>query len=84
MGMFDSVQVPCPKCKRIEEFQSKSGDCILEVYTLENVPANVVLGINRHSPYECRECKTKFAVRVKVKCEVVTYDEFPERGLEHG
>ncbi|WP_156829747.1 hypothetical protein [Methylovulum miyakonense] len=50
MGMFDSVYVPCPKCGELNEFQSKGGDCLLNEYTLENAPANVLLDINRHSP----------------------------------
>ena len=62
MGMFDSVFVPCPKCKTKQEFQTKSGDCILGRYTLENAPKDVMLDINRHSPYTCRNCGTKFKV----------------------
>ena len=62
MGMFDSVFVPCPKCKTKQEFQTKSGDCILGRYTLKNAPMDVMLDINRHSPYICRSCGTKFKV----------------------
>ena len=62
MGMFDSVFVPCPKCGREEEFQTKSGDCILGRYTLENAPKDVMWDINRHAPYTCSKCGTKFMV----------------------
>ena len=53
MGMYDSIYVHCPKCGECIEFQSKSGDCILEVYTLENCPEDVLANANRHSPMEC-------------------------------
>src|SRR4051812_14264127 len=55
MGCFDSVMVPCPDCKRPLEFQSKSGDCSLSSYTLEDAPADVMTDVNRHAPI-CCEC----------------------------
>lgn len=65
MGMFDTVKVPCPVCKTLENFQSKSGDCVLGEYDLDRAPANVLMDVNRHSPYTCRSCGTKFEVEVK-------------------
>lgn len=65
MGMFDTVKVPCPVCNTIEDFQSKSGDCLLWEYELHDAPADVLMGVNRHSPYTCRSCGTKFEVEVK-------------------
>ena len=35
MGMYDSVWVKCPKCGEENEFQSKSGECILGFYNLQ-------------------------------------------------
>jgi uncharacterized Zn-finger protein len=64
MGMFDSVYVPCPKCGALNEFQSKGGDCLLNEYTLENAPANVLLDMNRHSPATCQNCGTKYEVKL--------------------
>lgn len=66
MGMFDSVYVPCPKCGELNEFQSKGGDCLLNEYTLENAPANVLLDMNSHSPVTCRICETKYEVKLTV------------------
>lgn len=64
--MFDSIMVNCPKCGKENEFQSKSGDCGLDVYTLENCPDDVMIDINRHSPYYCK-CGTYFEVDIPSK-----------------
>jgi RNase P subunit RPR2 len=61
MGMFDTVLVPCPNCGKKEEFQSKSGDCILQLVELDKCPDDIFADINRHSPYTC-ECGCKFRV----------------------
>lgn len=66
MGMFDIVNVPCPVCKTVLKFQSKGGDCILKEYELNDVPSDVLSDINRHSPYICHSCGTKFAVEVEI------------------
>jgi len=50
MGMFDSVWVPCPKCGAGVEFQTKSGDCAMRSYELDEAPIAVLGGI--------RECET--------------------------
>lgn len=61
MGMYDTVMVPCPKCGAKAEFQSKSGQCRLDVYELDEAPADVLYDVNRHAPATC-ECGTKFEV----------------------
>jgi len=53
MGMYDTVLVKCPKCGKEHEFQTKSGECFLDVYTLKDCPDDVILNINRHSPCAC-------------------------------
>ena len=69
--MFDSVIVPCPSCGTEAEFQSKSGPCLLDTYTLDEVPADVLLDVNRHGPETCK-CGVKFCVKFKIKpAEVV-------------
>lgn len=62
MGLYDTVMVPCPDCGHKEEFQSKSGECILSYFELEDCPFDVMIDINRHSPYTCHECRTMFQV----------------------
>lgn len=66
MGMFDSVMVPCPTCGIEQEFQSKGGGCDLAIYTLADAPPDVLSDINRHAPYTCGECGTKFSATVRV------------------
>lgn len=65
MGMFDTVMVPCPTCGEQAEFQSKGGKCLLETFTLEEAPDDVLLDVNRHSPVRCSKCKTQFGVAVE-------------------
>ena len=43
MGMYDTVRVPCPKCGTREDFQSKSGECNLDVFPLEKAPKSVLI-----------------------------------------
>lgn len=64
MGVYDSVWVNCPKCGTENEFQTKSGDCLLENYNLENCPDDVLADVNRHSPCKC-ECGTLYEVNIK-------------------
>ncbi len=66
MGMFDTIMVKCPKCGEEHEFQSKSGECILDVYTLDNCPDDVMADVNRHSPCDC-DCGEKFKVDIPTK-----------------
>ena len=76
MGMFDIVFVPCPKCGRKEEFQTKGGDCILGRYTLKNAPKDVMSDINRHAPYTCSKCGTKFKVNENSRSVEIIIKEF--------
>jgi predicted RNA-binding Zn-ribbon protein involved in translation (DUF1610 family) len=62
MGCYDTVLVPCPECGEIEYFQSKGGDCLMRDFTLDECPTDVLTDINRHAPYECQRCGTKFEV----------------------
>jgi len=75
MGVFDTVIVACPNCGKIHDFQSKGGYCLLNVYNLEDCPDDVMMDVNRHSPYEC-SCGVLFEVdeqaRQAVKIEFDT------------
>jgi len=77
MGMYDSVNVPCPKCGTESEFQSKGGDCLLNVYTLDNCPMDVLSDVNRHAPNDCEKCGTRFYVKIQGRSEVWS-DELPD------
>lgn len=65
MGVYDTVEVPCPECGRIEYFQSKSGKRLMANYTLQDVPDDVLKDINRHAPCKCIDCQTLFFVGTK-------------------
>ena len=64
--MYDTVIVKCPKCGTEHEFQSKSGECFLGVYTLENCLDDVMVNVNRHSPYDC-DCGAVFEVDISTR-----------------
>ncbi len=66
MGMFDSVWVKCPNCGIYNEFQSKSGECILANYNLDECPDDVLEDVNRHSPCVC-DCGVSYSVDIKTK-----------------
>ncbi len=75
MGMYDSVMVNCPKCGEEHEFQSKSGECLLDVYTLENCPDDVMVNVNRHSPCQCN-CGFNYEVDIENRKAVMATDDF--------
>lgn len=66
MGLYDTVIVPCPECGKKEEFQSKSGQCYLQVVKLEECPVDILADVNRHSPYNC-DCGTVFEVDLSTR-----------------
>lgn len=74
MGKFDSVWVKCPKCETENEFQTKSGECLLVSYTLENCPADALENVNRHSPCYC-ECGAIYEVDVEKRKAVLIEDK---------
>ena len=73
--MYDSVMVKCPKCGKENEFQSKSGECLLDVYTLENCPNDVMVNVNRHSPCKCN-CGFNYEVDIENRKAVMATDDF--------
>ena len=66
MGCYETIEVPCPKCGEIEYAQSKSGPCVMTNYKLNNVPVDVLQGINRHAPFKCHKCHTYFHVEFSI------------------
>lgn len=60
MGMFDRVWIPCPQCHKEHEAQSKWGECTLQDYYLDNVPAHVMEGAGRE--FTCEHCGCQFKV----------------------
>lgn len=81
MGMYDSVMVKCPKCGKENEFQSKSGECLLNVYTLENCPNDVMVNVNRHSPFKCN-CGFNYEIDIENRKAVISTDDFKKESKE--
>jgi predicted RNA-binding Zn-ribbon protein involved in translation (DUF1610 family) len=61
MGMLDFITFDCPNCGTEIKAQSKSGECMCDVYHYDNVPADVAEDANRHAPYECESCGRKYS-----------------------
>ena len=64
MGMYDTVMVRCPQCGTPAGFQSKSGSCDLETFSLDEAPDDVLRDVNRHSPATCMKCGARFGVEL--------------------
>lgn len=64
--MFDTVLIPCPKCGKNHNAQSKGGDCMMHVYDIDDAPADVMSDVNRHAPFTCENCGQHFTIRVKL------------------
>lgn len=64
MGVYDIVNVPCPSCGEKAEAQSKGGACELVTYELHKAPEDVLSDVNRHAPFDCRECGQRFQVNM--------------------
>jgi len=78
MGMFDTILVPCPTCGERSEFQTKSGDCLLGCWNLEDAPEDPMLDVNRHAPNECENCGTIFKVQDGKSMKTYTRNPAPD------
>jgi len=75
MGCYDTVMVPCPSCGNREPFQTKSGECLLKEYDLEDAPQEVLGDVNRHAPYDCQKCGASFYVKAVVTATPALWTE---------
>lgn len=85
MGMYDTIMVPCPKCGTKAEFQSKGGDCLLDVFELNEAPADVLSDVMGHGPETCKSCGSVFGVQFSyapAKVTSVSSVLWPSPGLE--
>lgn len=65
MGMFDTVNVKCPFCKEVVGCQSKSGECMLDTYVLEEAPIQVMAGILNGAGWtKCHRCKSDLLIEM--------------------
>lgn len=63
MGMFDSVYIKCPDCGTSIEFHSRTGDCCLTSYTLDDAPSDVLCGLDGDKEM-CPECGREVAIEI--------------------
>lgn len=70
MGTYDEVRVACPTCSAYRLFQSKGGNCEMQLYDLDMAPAAVLSNVNRHSPVQCR-CGSWFAVDERTRLSIL-------------
>lgn len=64
MGMFDTVVVKCPSCNNEVEFQSKAGDCYLDVFPIDVVPISIAIDLD-HNTATCNKCKRVCTLRYR-------------------
>lgn len=65
MGLFDSLDIRCPNCRALLEFQSKSGACCMYNYTKSNLPPEVAVGLDGDI-VQCQYCNKN----IKLICKI--------------
>ena len=80
MGVYDSIIAKCPICGKEMEFQTKSGECTLACYQLEEFSTmedpQAMLDVNRHAPNEC--CGKQWAVEFSYTPLKITHAKLVE------
>ena len=59
MGMYDEVSITCSKCNKSSLFQSKSGPCTLQIFSLSNAPVTILDDLREESQLgnlHCEHC----------------------------
>lgn len=64
MGSYDTVSVKC-LCGKEIEFQTKSGDCTFQAYTLKEAPPIVAASLDGVSE-RCQRCGRTIVIDVQV------------------
>ena len=77
MGVYDIINFKCPNCGEELNAQSKSGACSLANYDSNDVPFDVAIDANRHSPVECPKCKKLWYFNPpnidRIKLDIIEY-----------
>ena len=73
MGMFDEVIVKCPKCGEMNTLQSKGGRCVLNTYSLDDCPEDVLKGLDES--FYCSGCEKVLKLVPKVVTKTVVVVE---------
>lgn len=63
MGMFDTVWVTCPHCSERTDLQSKSGNCMLDSFELNDAPLSVMGDLVDGGGWrQCWRCKGEIKI----------------------
>lgn len=73
MGMYDRVFIPCIECGRRVEFQSKAGDCLLNSYTIKDIPPEIAGDLDGEKVV-C-ECGTIISIETQFTINVIANKE---------
>lgn len=71
MGCFDYVDIPCPKCGRNVDTQSKAGPCDFETYTLSDMHPSIAADLSDRS----LTCKCGATIRFHVQFLITPFVE---------
>jgi hypothetical protein len=72
VGMFDYVVFTCPKCGAKNEDQTKSADCLLNVYEIAPEMDTQIASMLQGDILRCSTCKTMFILDVDIPETVKT------------
>jgi len=78
IGKYDAIFVRCPHCSNSNEFKSKSGECEMNNYTLNDCPNYVLIDINRDGECECN-CGVNYKIDTKERKIIIT--KFPSKEI---
>ena len=74
MGLYDEVDIACPKCSRINYMQSKAGDCDLKTYNIRNAPPEILTSLAKNT-FVCYECGSTVGIHVMVMANAYIVEE---------
>ena len=72
MGVYNTVKVPCPSCGKEAYIQTKSGECDMITYRLDEAPSDDLPGLQ--DKWERCQCGTTFEVEIEVVARVKPID----------
>ena len=67
MGMYDTLRFACPKCGEALGLQSKEGACILDTFSVNEVPWPIA----RHLDRQITRCACGAVLQVRIVGPVV-------------
>ena len=73
MGMFNTIEITCPSCGGIVEYQSKGGSCQMETLAKEAVTLCELADI-ADEVETCVHCGASVVVRVDVSVRVALHE----------